>query len=378
MNLAQEIARLQAPDEVGSEARAWEVVRSARRERSRPRRRLGLALAPALAAVVAALALTPAGATVGRLIRHALGAPNPAPALFSLPAPGRLLVSGRDGTWIVARDGSRRRLGPWRQASWSPHGRYVAVVAADELAVVNPAGVIQWSLARRAVADPRWYPPSGFRVVYRSGSELRVVAGDGSGDRLLAANVAPVAAAWRPANPYQLAYVQRGRLVLRDAGSGRVIWTRPASAVRELGWSADGNRLLVVSSDGLRVLTPAGRTVAIIPIQSGEAPADASLSPGGRALAAVFDGAGAGVHVARLNSPRPTLRTVLPGAGVRTVAWSPNGEWLLAGWPAADQWVFVAVAGRPQIDAVSRIEQQFAAGRPLRGFPRVDGWCCTP
>jgi hypothetical protein len=377
VNLARELARLEAPDELGSEARAWEVVRCTQRELPRPRRRWGLAVAPALAAVVAALALTPAGATVGRLISHALGVPHPARALFSLPARGRLLVSGRDGTWIVAADGSRRRLGPWEQASWSPHGRYVAVVGADELTVVNPLGVIQWALARPAVADPRWYPPTGFRLAYRSGGELRVVAGDGSGDRLLASGVAPVAPAWRPAHPYQLTYVQRRSLVLRDAASGRVIWTRPAAAVRELGWSADGRRLLVLSRGSVRVLTPEGDTVATIPASRGEATTDASLSPGGHALAVVRSGVGAGVLIAQLGSPRTTLRMVLPGIGVRTVEWSPNGAWLLASWPAANQWVFVAVGGRPQIAAVARIAQQFAEARANRGFPQVAGWCCT-
>jgi hypothetical protein len=377
MNLAQELARFEAPDELGSEARAWEVVRSAQREIVRPRGRWPMALVPVLAALVAALALTPAGATVGRLLSHALAVPHPAPALFSLPAPGRVLVSGRDGTWIVASDGSRRLLGPWKQSSWSPHGRYVAVAGADELAAVNPRGVMQWALSRRAVSDPRWYPPSGYRIAYRSGSELRVVAGDGSGDHLLALDVASVAPAWRPAHPYQLAYVQRQKLVLRDAGSERVVWTERAYGARELGWSANGGRLLVLGTSTVRVLNGAGRTVAAIPIPRGETVTDASLAPGGRALALALDGAGGGVTIAQLGSPRPALRTVLPGVDVRTVAWSPNGRWVLANWPAANQWVFIAVGGRPQVAAVSRIAQQFAGGRRIRGFPQIDGWCCT-
>jgi len=69
---------------------------------------------------------------------------------------------------------------------------------------------------------------------------------------------------------------------------------------------------------------------------------------------------------------------VLAGAGLREVAWSPNGQWLLATWPAANQWVFVRVAGAPRIAAVSRIAQQFSVGRNSLGFPRLEGWCCTP
>jgi dipeptidyl aminopeptidase/acylaminoacyl peptidase len=380
VNVRSELSRLDVPDQPGAQARAWEVVRSAYREQSPVQKRRShwrLALAPAMTAVAAAFILTPAGATVGRLIKHALGVPHPARALFSLPSAGRVLVSGAGGTWIVSADGSRRRVGSWQQASWSPHGIYIAVAGPDELAAINPRGVTQWALARRAVSDPRWYPPSGFRVAYRSGSELRVVAGDGIGDHLLATGVAPVAPAWRPNHPYQLAYVQRGRLIIRDADSGRVIWSRPVVGASELGWSADGSRLLMLTRSSVRVLTSAGRPVTRIQVTPDQAVTDASLSPNGRALAIVRGGAAAGVQVARLGSSRPVMRNVLTGPGVRSVAWSPDGRWLLASWPAANQWVFVAADGAPHLAAVSRIAQQFAGGRAAPGAPRVEGWCCT-
>jgi hypothetical protein len=380
MSAARELAAMRAPDEPAAQARAWEVVRSAHRDRSPVvQRRPGwrLALAPAVIALLAALALTPAAATVGRLISHALGVPHAARALFSLPAPGRLLVSGPGGTWLVSADGSRRRLGPWPQASWSPHGRYIAVAAAGELAAVNPQGVTQWALARRAVKDPRWYPPTGFRVAYRSGSALRVVAGDGTGDHLLAASVAPVAPAWRPDHPYQLAYAQRDRVIVRDADSGRVIWTRHAVAVRKLDWSVDGSRLLVLSEGGVEVLAATGRTIAAIPTKPDQTTPDASLSPNGQLLALVRNGDGPGVLVAQLRSRRPTLVTLLAGPAIQRVAWSPNGRWLLASWPAADQWVFVAVNSGPQIAAVSHITRQFATHPRADRFPQIDGWCCT-
>ena len=44
------------------------------------------------------------------------------PALFSLPAPGRLLVTADSGAWVVEQDGSKRLLGAYREASWSPFG----------------------------------------------------------------------------------------------------------------------------------------------------------------------------------------------------------------------------------------------------------------
>lgn len=377
MNLERELTRLRAPDEPAAQQRAWEVVASAYRQRSSSARRAPrwrFVVGPVVVAVVVALTLTPAGATVERLVSHVLGVPRAARALSSLPTSGRLLVSGPGGTWIVSGGGSRRRLGSWQQASWSPHGLYVAVASGEQLAAVTPLGHIQWVLSRPDVADPRWYPPTGFRVAYLSGRRLRVVAGDGTGDHLLASGVAAVAPAWRPGHPYQLAYVRRHRVVLQDADSGRVIWTRPTRDALELNWSSDGDRLAIITRRGALVLAGSGHTTAGVIVGQAGPVLGGSLSPSGRALALIRHD---GVVVARLGSGRPAVSSVLSGAGVRQVAWSPNGRWLLASWPAADQWVFVAVGHRPRLEAVSRIAHQFAQGPHAAGFPRLDGWCCT-
>ena len=102
-----------------------------------------------------------------------------------------------------------------------------------------------------------------------------------------------------------------------------------------------------------------------------------ALSPNGRTLALVRGGDADDVVLANLDSRGAALRRVFSGAGLRQLAWSPDGRWLLVTWPAADQWVFVRVAGSPRIAAVSRIAQQFAIGASPRGFPRLEGWCCT-
>jgi hypothetical protein len=372
---------MRAPDEHGAEQRAWDVVRSAYRERPAARAhrsRWPLALIPALVAVVGGLALSPAGATVSRLIRQALGVPHAARALYSLPAPGRLLLSGPGGTWTVSADGSSRRLGSWRQADWSPHGLYIAVARADELAAVDPRGVPRWTLHRPAVSDPRWYSPSGFRIGYLSGRQLRVVAGDGTSDRLVASQVRPVAPAWRPGHPYQLAYINRhGALVLRDADTRRVIWTARAPRARTLDWSANGSRLLAVGHRGARVYGPSGRLVAQLAMPTGTPAIDGTLSPNGNTLALVRGGNTPGVALAHLDRRRVALSPVLSGVGVRQATWSPDGRWLLVSWPTADQWVFVHVIGTPRIRAVSRIAQQFGNGSAPGNAPRLEGWCCT-
>ena len=382
MSVKRALTRFRGPDEAAAEQRAWAVVRSAYQERVPARRRASYRW-PALsfAAVVAAgaVALSPAGATVGRFITRALGVEHAAPALFSLPAPGRLLVSGPGGTWTVAADGSTRRLGAWTQASWSPHGLYLTVASRDQLAAVNPHGTPQWTLARPAISDPRWYPPTGYRVAYLSGDDLRVVAGDGTGDHLLAASVADVAPAWRPGHPYELAYVSHeGRIVVRDADTSRTLWSaNPRSTFNELAWSANGQRLLALSPTRVRVYTASGAPSSSALLPPGSTTVDVALSPDGHTLALVLSGSASDVVLENIQSPSPALHRVLSGAGLRQVEWSPDGNWLLVSWPAANQWVFVRVAGAPRIAAVSRIAQQFAAGTN-RGFPQLDGWCCSP
>lgn len=383
MKARRALRGIRAPDEVAARQRTWEVVHAAYADRPPvvardSRRRAAILVAAAVLVGALALALSPAGATVRRWISHTLGVPHSAPALFSLPARGSILVSGPGGTWTVAADGSTRRLGSWRQASWSPRGRFVAVTGGDELAALDPHGVPRWKLARPAVSDARWYAPTGFRVAYLSRHDLRVIAGDGTFDRPLASGVAAVAPSWRPDHPYELSYVsEAGKVVSRDADTGRVSWTvAPPGIPRELAWSADGKRLLVLVRTGAVIYDQRGHRTATIAMSPGTPIVDGSLSPDGRMIALVRGGAGEDVVLARLSGRRPSLRRVISGAGLQQLTWSPDGRWLLVSWPVADQWVFVRVAGEPRIAAVSRIERQFATGAGAR-FPRIDGWCCT-
>jgi hypothetical protein len=386
MNAQRALSSFRAPEETATQERTWTVVRDAYRMREPLRRRRPhkrLLLAPAIAILLAAVTLSPAGATVGRWIRHALGVPHAAPALFKLPASGSVLVTGAGGTWTVAADGSSRRLGAWRQASWSPHGLFVVVTRNDELAAVDPHGTLHWTLARPAVHDPQWYVPTGYRVAYMSGHALRVVAGDGTGDHALATGVASVAPAWQPGSDYRLAYVTRsGTLVVRGADSERIIWTAPLSGpARELAWSSDGRELLVVTASRASLYDPSGRMITSIAALPGAPIRTASLAPDGKTLALIRGVTDQDAVVLNLADPTAQPRRVLSGAGLRQLAWSPDGRWLLVSWPAADQWVFVRVAGMPRIAAVSRIARQFSA-RAARasaqdGFPRIEGWCCT-
>jgi hypothetical protein len=57
-------------------------------------------------------------------------------------------------------------------------------------------------------------------------------------------------------------------------------------------------------------------------------------------------------------------------AAFRSLTWSPDGRWLLVGWPAADQLVFVRTGAQPKLAAVSNVSRQFLS----HTFPGIAGW----
>jgi dipeptidyl aminopeptidase/acylaminoacyl peptidase len=378
------------PDQDAAEARAWRVVSAAFEAEGRapdsvrPRRgRLALALAAVLL-LAAALALTPAGAKVGDLIGDVVdpGRDRAEPALTELPTGGRLLVESARGPWIVHRDGSKRLLGDYDQATWSPRGLFVAVTRPHELVAVDPVGEVRWSISQRGtIRDPGW-APSGLRVAYRSGDSLRVVAGDGTGDRVVDERVAPTAPIWQPGPRHLLTYVDRdGRVRLVDVDAGRRVWTsaRFASRVKSLDWSSDGARLLVLTSSFYGVLDEHGRSIAKGATRG--AAADATFSPDGpiALIRRSEAGTAAGRSELVLVNEFGEERRVFAGPGRFTgIAWSPDGRWLLLGWRDADQWLFIRPSDEKLV-AVSNISRQFdPGGSGAAAFPRLAGWCCSP
>ncbi len=346
--LERRLRELEAPDEAEAEARAWPVVREAYAERVpvRPAPRMRrLVLIAAGGAAALAIGLSPAGAKVGEFVEDVvgIGEEDAKPALRSLPAAGELLVESEEGPWIVREDGSKRLLGEFDEATWSPTGLYVAVTRGNELYALEPDGDPRWSIvAPDAVHDPRWGGVDGdTRIAYRSGGDLWVVAGDGTGERRLARNVAPTAPLWLQddlAATHVLAYLDRqGRPNVVDADRGAPL--KPFVArdhVRELSdrW--------VVSGDpwrAARIHRGHGRSRVIL-----DRGADRDV---------LFSASG------RLTGP----------------TWSPDGRWLLVGWPAADQWLFID-ADRPRhVIPIDRISEQFDPGGNGAGrFPRPSGW----
>ena len=125
-----------------AEERAWEVVRRAFDERAvapRRSRRWVVAAAVAIVAAIVAAVVSPPGRAVFHRVREAVGVEHADLALFSLPAPGRLLVVSENGggVWLVHDNGFKRKIGSYTDAQWSPHGRYVVATRPNELVTLD-------------------------------------------------------------------------------------------------------------------------------------------------------------------------------------------------------------------------------------------------
>ena len=235
--MRKDLERIEIPGEHEARERSWAVVRSAFAEREpTPRRRSWKPVAAiALALVVVAGLLSPPGRAVLDDIREVVGIEKAQPALFSLPAPGRLLVLSDAGAWVVERDGSKRLLGSYREASWSPFGHFVVAARPNELVALEPDGDLRWTLARPDVRFPRWGGTrTDTRIAYLSNGRLRVVAGNGKGDRLLDPQAANQAPRWLSGPGHRLAYARRdGSIRVVDVDTRAVLDRNAPGALEE-------------------------------------------------------------------------------------------------------------------------------------------------
>jgi hypothetical protein len=372
-----------ALDEQAAEDRAWRVVAAASATGARSpavsRRHRWRAVQVATVIALVALVVSPAGASVRHWVADRIdepGAPHAKPALSSLPGDGSLLVDSAQGPWVVRPDGSKRLLGDWTEASWSPHGLYAVVTEGHELAAVEPDGSPRWTLTRPGgPALARWNGPDGFRIAYLEGRALRVVDGDGTGDRRLAGGVARVAPVWQPGPAHVLAYTtDRGAVVATRADSGRKLFaTRPGEGITSLQWI--GGDLLVTRSDRLQLLGDSGAPLWTWTPPAGSRLRSATAAPDGARFAAVVrEGRTSRVL---LVSKVHGSRVLFAGPGAfAPPRWSPDGRWLLLPWPSADQWLFLHPDGGPEkLHAVANVAAQFSPGQSTAArFPSVVGW----
>ena len=374
--MKHELERVEIPGEAEARGRTWAIVGGAFEERAPSTRpshwpRVA-AVAVALAAIVAG-ALSSPGQAVLDEIREVVGVERAERALFSLPAEGRLLVASDEGVWVAQEDGSKRLLSGYREASWSPVGRFVVAARRDELAALEPDGDVRWTLSRPGARSPRWAgTETDTRIAYVDRTGVRVVAGDGTGDRLVAEGGAPIA--WRPGVARELAVAGRRSVRVIDVENGRTLWrARAGLRPTSISWSANGARLLVWSRAGVRVFAADGEQ--LFELGPGASPVRAAaLAPDGTSVAYAQEAA-SGTQlwiVPRIRPDASAARRLFAGAGAfGPLTWSPDGEWLLVPWAEADQWLFLRANGNG-LRAISNISEQFRSGT----FPRVDGWCC--
>jgi hypothetical protein len=373
------------PDETDSADRVWALVERAHESREPvrfTRRHRGPLVALVAAGAIVVAALTPPGMAVVNRFRDAVGREPSQPALVELPAPGRLLVLSPDGPWVVREDGSKRLLGNYEDASWSPRGLYVVATKGRQLVALDPeSGKPRWSLSRtEPVSDPRWGGVGlDTRIAYRAGDTLHVVAGDGSPDAVIADGVARLAPAWRP-DSHVLAYSDgAGRVHVVDTDSRRQLWrTGPVKAVQELAFS--GSRLVVTTASRV-VVFRGGTETPFLRLPAGRVLLDTTLLLYGGLLYAEYDPKTDSTALFRSDCTVAGACRLMPdtrmfeGPGrIGNLVTSPDLTWISAGWPAADQFLFFKNAPRSRVEAVSNVIAEFSPGAVSATFPVVLGW----
>ncbi|MBK5233902.1 MAG: hypothetical protein JJE13_13095 [Thermoleophilia bacterium] len=389
--LERQLKKLPIENADQAEDRAWLAVKASYESREREglrsgsrstSRRLGPQIVAALIALVAGVfVISPAGASVRDWVGDALTdtAPRPSSALTSLPSGGQLLVESPKGSWAVDGNGSQRLLGDYVDPTWSPHGRFIAAVDDHQLVALEPGGDVRWAITLPDRPTlPSWNSPDGFRIAYLEGSDLRVVAGDGTGDRPLAEDVSSVQPAWRAGPAHTLAFASSpDRVTAIRADTGATEFSRAIRGrITGLKWT-DAGDLVVWSPRGAQLLDAKGRSIWSLDPPEGSSIVDVAAAPGSESDFAVLESGRRSTLV--LAGPKAKRKVLFKAPGrLAQPTWSPGGKWLMVAWPNADQWIFLNRDQPSRIKAFTGIAEQFSPGATsAAAFPRVAGWCCS-
>jgi hypothetical protein len=353
--------------------------------RGRPGVRMILAVACcALAALIALGTVSAPRQAFARWFRDAFGLsaqPHTVRILGGLPGGGRLLVNTARGPWLVNANGSRHYLGSYAGASWSPHSLYLVAWRGTELSALNLAGARQWVItAPGPITTARW-SPDGYRIAFLAQNSLLVAAGDSSGEHTLSDAAAPVPPAWQPqtGSVHRVTFVRRdGSVEQIDTDTGALVWrVRPPAPARQLVWSPDGGRLLVIGGHELTEYSASGQLISTVS-PSPRTTIEATAFISARRFVLISQPVGGDSDSIQLRQLGSTAPPVVLYTGVEQLAGlaaSPTDQWLLATSPTADQWIFIHIGTPPKLLATSAITTKFQ--RPdttVTSFPQLDGW----
>jgi hypothetical protein len=232
------------------------------------RRTAGWILALAAMVIAAVVGLGAAALAATGKLHVVLGAPrvaHPAPTDLTLPSHtnGIALVAGGK-LWLATRRGLRIEGMPVSAAELSPRALYAVVGLGSSLVALAPGRRHAWTRKTGGRVVTASWAPDGLEIAYivqvRSGTELRVIEGDGDHDRLLARHVVPLKPIWRR-DSLALTYFRPRRTITLDFKHGtRQSGVRhrsrlPARAVSPLG-------------DAVAIATRRGRRFVELRVQS--------------------------------------------------------------------------------------------------------------
>ena len=274
--------------------------------------------------------------------------------------------SSGGATWIVA-SGRRRRLGGVDRGSWSPHGKFV--IAAGAAARGARPGNVRWSLtAPRTISQALW-SPSGFRVAYRLGGDLRVVAGEAP---TIACSTPARSAprAWRAGAGHVLAYLS-GATWIWSTSTGSAAPHDPPHVPGQIAWSADGTGSVRQPPLDRPSTTArgAGRARSKMP----------RSQTGRRSRPPTGDLVG---RTARRTSSEVALMRAATATACCSAPTGASPAWASPHRPLAARRLAAPTSGSSSHRHSGRRagahvgERQPARLVEARGFPQLQGWCC--
>jgi hypothetical protein len=216
--LGRALARLGRPGAAAEERALREALAALPAPEPRRVRRLRT-VSFAAAALIVVLSVSAGALAAAGALHVSLGATGPAAGRVEQP---RLLVPAgakgiaavvRGRLWLTTRSGVRIEGLPVDSATLSPHALYVAAGIGDALVAMAPDGTRAWSHPTHGQVAAIAWSPSGLRIAYvvraGRGFQLRLIEGDGDGDRLVDASVRPARPEWN-AGSLAVTYVGAG------------------------------------------------------------------------------------------------------------------------------------------------------------------------